>query len=164
MSAKNFQPQLQHFEQICKGAGLKVTHQRLEIYRELLGAHDHPSAEVLYKRLEKRLPSLSLDTVYRTLSTFEKLQLVHRVETVESQARFEALTSHHHHFLCDTCGQLVDFFWQDFDDMLLPSALAEVGSIDRTTVVVHGTCAACARKAERSDTNRAATAESPVPR
>ena len=55
MTTKNFQPQLQHFEQMCKDAGLKVTHQRLEIYRELLGALDHPSAETLYKRSGKTL-------------------------------------------------------------------------------------------------------------
>ncbi|MDR2551186.1 MAG: transcriptional repressor [Desulfobulbus sp.] len=163
MSAKNFQSQLHYFEQICKDAGLKVTHQRLEIYRELLGTHDHPSAEVLHKRLEKRLPSLSLDTVYRTLATFEKLKLVHRVETVESQARFEAQTSRHHHFLCDGCGQLVDFFWQAFDEVLLPPDLAEVGAIDRTAVVVHGTCAACARKAQRKAKDLATAAEPSLP-
>lgn len=151
MAAKNFQPQLERFEQMCKSAGLKVTHQRLEIYRDLLAAHDHPSAETLYKRLEKRLPSLSLDTVYRTLATFEKLKLVQRLETVESQARYEALTCRHHHFLCDICGQVFDFSWQSFDVMQLPSALAEIGTIDHTAVVVHGTCAACAQAAQKSN-------------
>jgi len=148
----NIQPQLQqlqHLEQICKDAGLKMTHQRLQIYRKLLGSHDHPSAEVLYKRLEKQLPSLSLDTVYRTLATFEKLKLVHRVETIKSQARFEVMTSRHHHFLCDTCDQLVNFSWEDFDNTQLPPGLDEIGSVDRTTVIVHGTCADCARKARR---------------
>lgn len=157
MATKNFQPQLQHFEQMCKDAGLKVTHQRLEIYRELLSALDHPSAETLYKRLEKRLPALSLDTVYRTLATFEKLSLVHRVETVESQARYEALTTRHHHFLCNTCGQVFDFVWHSFDSMQLPSGLAEIGAIARTSVVVHGICAACARKAHKNDTPDQAT-------
>jgi len=150
MAAKNFQPQLERFEQMCKSAGLKVTHQRLEIYRDLLAAHDHPSAETLYKRLEKRLPSLSLDTVYRTLATFERLKLVQRLETVESQARYEALTCRHHHFLCDICGQVLDFSWQSFDAMQLPSALTEIGTIDHTAVVVHGTCAACAQTAQKS--------------
>ncbi|MCL2789465.1 MAG: transcriptional repressor [Desulfobulbus sp.] len=128
-----------------------MTHQRLEIYHELLKAHDHPSAEALYKRLGKRLPSLSLDTVYRTLATFEKLKLAHRVDTAESQARFEAITARHHHFLCSACGQLVDFFWQDFDDVLLPSDLTTIGSVDCTKVVAHGTCVVCTRKTQRSD-------------
>lgn len=143
MSAKKFQQQLQHFEQMCKSAGLKVTHQRMEIYRELLEAHDHPSAETIYKRLEKRLPSLSLDTVYRTLATFEKLNLVHRLETVESQARYEALINRHHHFLCDRCGQVFDFVWHAFDTVDLPSTLEHIGAVDRTSVVIHGTCHIC---------------------
>jgi Fur family peroxide stress response transcriptional regulator len=148
MPKKNLQQQLHHFEQICKDAGLKVTHQRLEIYRELLGAHDHPSAENIYKRLEKRLPSLSLDTVYRALATFEKLKLVHRIETSESQARFEATNQHHHHFLCGTCGQIYDFPWQSFDAMHLPPELVTIGVVDSASVVVHGICTICAQRAE----------------
>jgi Fur family peroxide stress response transcriptional regulator len=138
-----FQQQLHHFEQICKSAGLKLTHQRLEIYRELLEAQDHPSAESLHKRLDARLPSLSLDTVYRTLTTFEKIHLVHRLETRESQARFEALTLRHHHFLCDQCGQVIDFSWPAFDAVELPQSLAEIGAIQRTSVAIYGKCAAC---------------------
>lgn len=146
MAEKNFQEQLRHFEQICKDAGLKLTHQRLVIYTELLRSHDHPSAEALYKRLEEPLPSLSLDTVYRTLATFEKLGLVHRLETVSSQARYEARGLRHHHFLCDACGQVFDFFWPSFDTVRLPESLGEIGEIDRTSVVAHGLCTGCKAK------------------
>ena len=146
MTEEMFNQQLGHFEQICKNAGLKLTHQRLVIYTELLKSHDHPSAETLYRRLEKTLPTLSLDTVYRTLATFERLGLVHRLETVASQARYEALALRHHHFLCDICGQVFDFFWPSFDSMNLPSSLGEIGSVDRASVVVHGTCVACAAR------------------
>jgi Fur family peroxide stress response transcriptional regulator len=144
MAEKKFQEQLRRFEQICKEAGLKLTHQRLVIYTELLRSDDHPSAEMLYKRLEKTLPTLSLDTVYRTLATFEKLGLVHRLQTVASQARYEALGLRHHHFLCDTCGQVVDFFWPSFETVPLPSSLEAIGTVERASVVVHGVCAACA--------------------
>ena len=152
MATKISQPHLQRFEQICKDAGLKVTHQRLEIYRELLAAQDHPSAEAIYKRLEKRLPSLSLDTVYRTLATFEQLHLVHRIETVESQARYEAFTARHHHFLCRTCNQVFDFTWQHFDTMQLPDDLSAIGAVDHANVVVHGICAACVQSEEKAST------------
>jgi len=150
MAEKKYQEQLQHFEAICKDAGLKLTHQRLVIYTELIQSHDHPSAEALYKTLEKSLPSLSLDTVYRTLATFEKLGLIHRLETVSSQARYEALGERHHHFLCDECSRVYDFFWPAFDTMRLPEEVDELGEIDRTSVVVHGVCSQCrAKKKER---------------
>ncbi len=145
------QQQLQHFEQVCKSSGLKVTQQRLEIYSALLEARDHPSAETLHKRLDRLLPTLSLDTVYRTLATFEKINLVHRLETSENQARYEALTQRHHHFLCDQCGQVIDFIWQSFDAVALPPTLTAIGAINRTSVVIHGKCAACL-KAEQETT------------
>ena len=69
---KNLQKKMSAFEQACRAAGLKLTHQRLEIYRELAMSSDHPSAESLYKRLKKKLPTISQDTIYRTLSTLEE--------------------------------------------------------------------------------------------
>ena len=137
------QQRISQFEQICKSAGLKVTQQRLEVYCELLESADHPSAETIYRRLAERLPTLSLDTVYRTLATFEKLHLVHRVETTGAQARYEALTSRHHHFLCDDCGKVIDVYWQDFDTIPLPVPAEGIGSIDHASVVMRGVCATC---------------------
>ncbi|MBC8317138.1 MAG: transcriptional repressor, partial [Desulfobulbaceae bacterium] len=67
IDSKSVQGKLRDFEKACRKANLKITHQRLEIFRELAKALDHPSAESLYKRLQKKLPTLSLDTVYRTL-------------------------------------------------------------------------------------------------
>ena len=72
----------------CRKAGLKLTHQRYKIYLELLNSTDHPAAEALHKRLLLKIPTMSLDTVYRTLSTFEQHGLISRVQTVESHARY----------------------------------------------------------------------------
>ena len=140
---ENQQQFMGHFETTCRAHGLKVTHQRLEIYRRLVQSTEHPSAETLHKMLAERMPTLSLDTVYRTLATFEEIGLVKRVETMSSQARFEAAIDRHHHFFCDKCGQLVDFHWHSFDSMGLPDELRGVGEIRDKNVVVHGVCAGC---------------------
>ena len=63
---------LRDFEEVCRKEGLKITHQRLEIFRELLNSHDHPTVEKLYHRLQPKLPTISLDTVYRTLTILEQ--------------------------------------------------------------------------------------------
>lgn len=131
------------FEKVCKEAGMKLTHQRLEIFRELASATDHPSAEILYKRLRKRLPTLSLDTVYRTLASIEAYGLITRIQTPESQARFEAETRPHHHFVCDRCKTIVDFLWQQFDESSLPVELAALGQVKNKHVTIHGTCQQC---------------------
>ena len=98
------QNKLEHFEDACRDAGLKVTHQRLEIFRELAASKDHPTAETLYKGLQKIMPTLSLDTVYRTLTTFEEHDLISRVQTTESHSRFEAEMEQHHHVICSKCN------------------------------------------------------------
>lgn len=130
-------------EEVCKNAGLRLTHQRLEIYRELVTACDHPSAETLHQRLRKRIPTLSLDTVYRTLATLAEQGLIKRVETLESQARFEATSRRHHHLICRKCGKIADFQWPDIDSAMLPQEISEWGRIDLKNVVIHGICQKC---------------------
>ncbi len=140
---QSLQQQMDSFAEACRAADLKLTHQRLEIYRELAGATDHPSAEALYKRLQKSMPTLSLDTVYRTLATFEQHQLIKKVATVGSQARFEAQMIQHHHIICDTCKEIMDFQWSSFDASTAPEAIQQWGSIKNKNVTIHGTCRRC---------------------
>jgi Fur family peroxide stress response transcriptional regulator len=135
---------MQQFIAACKQAGLKVTHQRTEIYRQLLLVPDHPSAEMLHKRLLPTLPSISLDTVYRTLTTLEQHGLVTRIQTAESQARFEAVYAPHHHLICSRCRRVVDFQWPAIDRIDLPSDVSNWGHVDSKTIVVYGTCTHCA--------------------
>lgn len=134
---------MDHFQIACKKAGLKITHQRTEIYRQLLLTPDHPSAEVLHRRLLSLLPMISLDTVYRTLTTFEEYGLVCRIMTAESQARFEATHLPHHHLICTQCKKVHDFTWPALDTTTLPTPAQDWGSIHSTTIVMSGICNDC---------------------
>jgi Fur family transcriptional regulator, peroxide stress response regulator len=138
------QKKMAFFEQACRNASLKLTHQRLEIYRELASSADHPTAEMLYTRLRHHLPTLSLDTVYRTLATLEEQHIITRVQTDASQARYEAEMTPHHHALCRKCGGITDFQWDTFDTARLPDDLSGWGSIEDRKVIVRGICRQCA--------------------
>jgi len=140
---ESMEQNLQHFELACRKAGLKLTPQRLETYRELLSSQDHPTAEALYRRLRKTLPTVSLDTVYRTLATLVEYGLIARVETKESLGRFEAAGVPHHHLICRRCGQIMDFQWPIMDELSLPEAIGTWGKIDQKSVVVYGICQSC---------------------
>ena len=142
-SNEMLQEKLTAFESACREAGLRLTHQRLEIYRELAMADDHPSAEVLHQRLRRKIPTISLDTVYRTLATFQSHGLIRKVNTVESQARFEATGMRHHHLICRKCKEIMDFQWQLIDDVTLPEEISKWGRIDNKNVVVYGVCSKC---------------------
>lgn len=134
---------MDRFVSACRTAGLKVTHQRTEIYRQLVMHPDHPSAETLHKRLLPALPTISLDTVYRTLTTLEQHGLISRIQTAESQARFEAVFTRHHHLICSQCKQVLDFTWPEMDAARLPEDLTSWGRIDSRTIVMYGICNSC---------------------
>ena len=134
------------FEQACREAGLRLTHQRLEIFRELAAAKDHPSAETLHQRLRRKIPTLSLDTVYRTLTTFAGYSLINKVETVESQARFEATRMSHHHLICSNCKEIMDFHWSAIDEAELPEGISSWGRIDNKNVIIYGICSNCLKQ------------------
>ncbi len=140
------QKKLAYFKNACKNAGLKLTHQRLEIYRELAMASDHPAAETIHKRLKERMSTISLDTIYRTLTTLENHGLIRKVQTAESQARFEAEIIQHHHLICDKCKKIVDFQWKTFDESTLPDKISAWGRIHHKNVVLHGICDKCLQK------------------
>jgi Fur family peroxide stress response transcriptional regulator len=131
------------FSAACRKAGLKLTHQRYKVYLELLRSSDHPAAEVLHKRLLLKIPTISLDTVYRTLATFEQHGLIARVQTVQSHARFEARLKHHHHLICSVCNEIRDFQWEHFERLSLPEDLREWGTASNKQVVVYGFCSKC---------------------
>lgn len=135
--------QLQVFEVACRKVGLRLTPQRLEIFRELAEAIDHPSAEALHGRLLQKMPTLSLDTVYRTLGTFVEHGLINRVVTVESQARFEVAQLRHHHLICKKCKHIIDFKWQFIDQTALPEEVKDWGRVEQKSVVAYGVCKDC---------------------
>ena len=76
--------------EILKEKGLKVTPQRIAIYNMLKNTKEHPSAEGIYKALEQDNPTMSLATVYKTLDSFESVQLVQQLNVGEGYARYDA--------------------------------------------------------------------------
>lgn len=147
--ASSLNDRLNVFTETCRRAGLRITPQRIEIFRELAAATDHPSAESLHQRLLKKMPTLSLDTVYRTLATFAGYNLVSKIETIDSQARFEVRDQSHHHLICKRCREIVDFHWPALDHLTLPGEVCSWGKIVSKNLVVYGVCSKCLPQADR---------------
>ena len=135
--------QLDIFAQVCRKKDLRITPQRLEIFKKLAQMTDHPTAEKLHQRLVEQMPTLSLDTVYRTLGTFVEMGLINKVETTESQAHFEVSTVPHHHLICEQCKKIIDFKWKQVEEIPLPDETQSLGKFERKSVVVYGTCQDC---------------------
>ena len=132
--------------------GLKATHQRREILRELVGTKEHPDAETIYERVRRRIPAISLDTVYRTLKLLEDKGVISRVGSTRDRARFDANTDPHHHFVCSECGMIGDFYSDVFDRFPVPRAVAEMGSVEGVYVELRGRCRKCQAGAKKPKT------------
>ena len=93
-----------------RAKGMRMTPQRQAILLALADAEDHPSAEVLLERARRHDDSVSLATVYRTLTVLEQSGTVLRNEFNGDGARFElANTPHHDHLIDVDTGQVVEF-------------------------------------------------------
>ncbi|WP_232363845.1 Fur family transcriptional regulator [Desulfogranum japonicum] len=135
-----------HFETVCRDKGIKRTHQRIEIFREVAQAEDHPDAEQIFQRVQKRMPTVSLDTVYRTLWLLHELGLVITLHSGRERTHFDANLEKHHHFVCEHCGFTRDFHCSDLDRIRLPDVLKNFGKVKTAQVEARGLCKACLLK------------------
>jgi Fur family peroxide stress response transcriptional regulator len=143
---KEVEQRVQHFEAVCREMGIKLTHQRIEIFREVARSGDHPDADQVFQRVRLRMPTVSLDTVYRTLWLLIDLGLVVTVGSSRERTRFDANLNSHHHFVCGQCGLTRDFYSDDLDKMRLPDSVGDFGTIEATHVEVRGICRECGKK------------------
>ena len=137
---------LDQFKAACKKAGVKLTHQRLEIFREIAGSTEHPDAETVFRGVQARVPTVSLDTVYRTLWLLDGLGLITTLGPRRESVRFDPNLEHHHHYVCVQCGLAKDFESADLNVLPIPASVKKFGSVLATHVEVRGLCAACAKK------------------
>ncbi|TCK04580.1 Fur family transcriptional regulator [Phorcysia thermohydrogeniphila] len=135
---------LELFREKAREAGLKVTPQRIAIYRELASRNDHPSAEELFESLKNKIEGISLTTVYRTLASLEKAGLVVRVPTLKDKVHYDARVEPHSHFVCVECGAIYDI---DIPSEQPFNKLKEEGfEIVNCTVLCYGICKKCKKE------------------
>jgi len=135
----------------CREAGARVTHQRREVLRAVLESTEHPSAHAVLRRVRERMPTISFDTVYRTLSFLEEHGLISRVHATGEKVRFDGNRSAHHHFVCTECGRITDFESAGIDEMTLPEEAKKLGTVTSRQLQVYGICRDCQRKEEAGD-------------
>lgn len=84
------------------------TIQRRIILEELRKLKGHPSAAELYAIARKRLPKISLGTVYRNLELLAQMGLIRKFTLACGEYRFDGITAPHQHVQCKCCGQVDD--------------------------------------------------------
>ncbi len=134
---------IERLKEALRLAGVKLTHQRLEICREIAEADDHPDAETVYAGVRERIPTVSLDTVYRTLHLLLDLGLIEMLGASRESMRFDGNTAPHHHFMCEKCGRVYDFQSDELDRLIVPADVTALGTVRRIQVDLKGICHNC---------------------
>jgi Fur family peroxide stress response transcriptional regulator len=117
MDSMMIQEKVNKFIGRSKELGIKVTPQRIAIYKELASTDQHPSTETIYKKIKDYYPNISLTTVYRTLETFEKLGLISVVNVLYNAARYDANLDPHHHIVCTECKKVEDVYDESLNNL-----------------------------------------------
>jgi Fur family transcriptional regulator, peroxide stress response regulator len=145
--------QVAAFAEHCRKSGLSVTRQRLAIFEALAASREHPSAEKIHREVRKRLPHLSLATVYKNLESLREIGAVSDVNALHEHGRFEAALPGtgagrpHHHLVCVSCRKVVDLYDASLDGLRVSQTLGfEVRALK---VQVEGVCPDCAARRKR---------------
>src|SRR4030042_4900376 len=146
MLNENKQDSMALFRNRCKQHSLSITPQRTAIYQELMKAKNHPDSEDIFRRIKSTFPEISLDTVYRTLSKFAEIGLIHLVEGNGESKRYDPDTENHHHFRCSRCNKIVDFHDENYDRLKVPKAFQKNFKVTNVKIILEGTCDECITK------------------
>ncbi len=95
----------------------RMTKQRQIIIEELRKVTSHPTADQLYEMVRKRLPKISLSTVYRNLETLSSEGMILKMDSAGAQKRFDATVENHYHIRCNHCGRVDDVHMETIDEI-----------------------------------------------
>ena len=129
-----------------KQHGFKITPQRISIFSCLVESKDHPSAEMVYQRINKKFSNISFDTVNRTLLCLSEKGLIRIVESGHGPRRFDANLKKHYHFRCCKCKQIIDFVCPEYDNIKIPEDIARKFKVLKQEIILEGICPDCLQK------------------
>lgn len=124
-------------------SGLASTRQRAWILKSLRERTDHPDAEAVHESVKVRMPSISLDTVYRTLNLFSRRGLIAQLAVPTHRFRFDGCVEAHDHFLCTRCERIADVACETSKTESIPEAVRQFGTVKAMQRIYLGTCLSC---------------------
>ena len=125
-----------------RSSGATITAQRIAICQWLYDTHTHPTAADVYAALQEPFPTMSLATVYNTLSLLEELGIIYQVGlSPDGTKRYDVNARRHINFVCQNCGKITDVY----DDDLLNSVNRTMQSMElkMQEIIVQGICQQC---------------------
>ncbi|OPJ55338.1 Fur family transcriptional regulator [Clostridium oryzae] len=125
---------------------LKLTPQRIAVYKYLQSTKEHPSAETIFKALQPLYPTMSLATVYKALKTLVEVKLIQEINLGEGNSRYDGNPNPHSHLQCVQCLRVDDLegiCFQNLNDEIKDNTDYD---ILYNQVYFYGVCSHCKNK------------------
>lgn len=127
---------------------LRATPERFAVLDAVLQSQGHFDAENLYYRMISNGAKISKATVYNTLELLQECGLVSKYRFAENTSRYEKAFGrpHHHHMICLTCGDIIEFVSDKLERIQEEIAETKDFKVQSTTIQIFGTCSKCTKK------------------
>ena len=138
-----------HAQRELEREGYRLSAPRSAVVQTLADLGCSVTAKEIADRLRDRGEDIGVASIYRTLELLDKLRLTRRVDAAEGVARYEPIGpggEHHHHIVCDTCGQVSAFEDSDLEQAIERLANRVDYAIDTHDVTLRGECPTCRRR------------------
>jgi Fe2+ or Zn2+ uptake regulation protein len=136
----------EQFRELAWQHGLAATHQRQVVYEAVVASHRHHSPEQIYAAVRRRIPSISLATVYNNLRLFVERGLLREVTPHSSTLRVDGNLEPHHHLVCSRCKSVRDIEGEFIDFKRMSRQLPDGFDLTQPLVEVFGICRRCRAK------------------
>lgn len=131
------------YEETISHSGHRLTPQRRGVYEVLLADRDHPTATQVFIRAKKRIPGISLATVYNCLETLVECGLAKQVNVEREATKYCANLEEHGHFMCERCGKVFDVPISKAHRAKQLWKLPKHFAVTHSEVTLRGLCAEC---------------------
>jgi len=125
----------------------RITKQKTAVLDTLRSVNNHPTAEWLYQEARKRIPGLSLGTVYRNLNQLKDNGEITELNYGNGQSRFDGRKDNHYHFCCTACGSVMDLYMPMVKTLDTKARTASNCQVSGHRLEFYGICDACAGRA-----------------
>lgn len=120
-----------------------MTHQRQVLYEVMQRMSGHPSPEEVYARVKKKIPAISLATVYKNIHLFVESGVFRKMSMHHGSVRVEMNSEAHHHMVCSNCKAITDIGEQELGLVSKRARLPGGFLVERYAVDVIGLCPKC---------------------
>lgn len=124
----------------------KYSRQREAIKEYLSKTKEHPTADTVYMNIRGTYPNISLGTVYRNLNLLAEQGEIMKLNCRDGCDRFDGNPMPHYHFLCKSCGRVIDIEMESIDHINVIAGAKFSGKIEGHVTFFYGQCPECNHK------------------